>query len=766
MSKPSFSVVAVVRNEAKCLPRLMASLGDFIERGGDVVIVDTGSTDDTAKVAREYGAKVTEVGDRFRITIDKKTADDINAKFVVEGDKDVITEGDSLFDFSSARNFAASLAENDMVTFVDGDEELTVMNIDRINELIADGFEKFSYHFIFSHRPDGSEGISFTQSKFYDRRKIKWTNIIHEYLTGKGKTMYLDRQTYLLEHWQNAETNRSGYLRGLALDCWQHLDYDRNSHYFAREMFYTGRYKSAIKEFERHISMKGWPAERGQSLVYIGDCYRALGEDKKALQAWHDSFELEPKRREALMRLAWYWYANQQWQKAAAYANAALTIKRDDFYSNKTEHYTNEPHEILYVSLWWLGQREASKEHFLKALEYSPNHPKYLHDRQFYGMGNYKDIGIEGWMTALELDFLHEEAKKHKSICEIGSWKGRSTHALLTGTSGYVTAVDHFKGSDDVKDKTNALGASGDVYAQFMKNVGHLNNLEVVRKPSLEAAVEIMDKYDMVFIDALHTYEGVKADIEAWKDKAEVVLCGHDYCDAWPEVKRAVDEAFGQPDEVHGSIWVKRIRKFPKVMHCIWVGDRPAPMKWIDTWKEKHPDWEHILWDNDKVFGRTWINQKHVDYYREKQIWHGLADVIRYEILHEYGGFLHAADSECLRPVDELIDCDHDAWGVYENEKVRPGLISPLYACRKGNDFAWQLIQGLKAKKEVGEPWMTTGNLYMKQMHERLKDRRFKVFPSYYFNPKHYTGEEYTGDFKPYSRQFWGSTLKAYDEKS
>ena len=763
MTKPSFSIVAIVKNEAKCLPRLMASLKDFIGRGGDVVIVDTGSTDDTAKVAREHGAKVTEVGKRYLITVDKQTADDINAKFVVGNEEKVINEGDTLFDFSAARNFAASLAENDMVTFVDGDEELTVMDIDKIDSLIAEGYEKFSYHFIFSHRGDGSEGISFTQSKFYDRRKMKWTNLIHEYLTGEGKAIYLDRSMYLLEHWQNAETNRSGYLKGLALDCWQHLDYDRNSHYFAREMYYTGRYRSAIQEFERHIGMKRWPAERGQSLVYKGECHKLLGEEKEAVRAWQDAFEMEPKRRASLMSLAWYWYAKKDWQKAAAYANAALTIRRDDFYSNKTEHYTNEPHEILYVSLWWLGQKEASKEHFLKALDYCPNHPKYLNDRQFYGLGNYNDIGIEGWMTAVELDFLHEEAKRHKSICEVGSWKGRSTHALLTGTEGLVTAVDHFKGSDDVKDQTKALGASEDVYAQFLKNVGHLPNLKVVKKSSLEAAAEITERFDMVFIDALHTYEGVKADIEAWKDKAEVVLCGHDYSDVWPGVKQAVDEAFGKPDEVHGSIWVKRIRKFPKVMHCIWVGPKPAPMKWIDTWKEKHPDWEYILWDNDKVFSRTWINQKHVDFYREKEIWHGLADVIRYEILYEYGGFLHAADSECLRPVDELID-DHDAWGVYENEKVRPGLISPLYACRKGNGFAWKLIQGLKAKKEVGEPWMTTGNLYMKEMVEKANDPKVKIFPSYYFSPKHYTGEEYKGDFKPYARQFWGSTKGAYED--
>ena len=85
--------------------------------------------------------------------------------------------------------------------------------------------------------------------------------------------------------------------------------------------------------------------------------------------------------------------------------------------------------------------------------------------------------------------------------------------------------------------------------------------------------------------------------------------------------------------------------KIPKIIHKIWVGDKPAPMKWINTWVEKHPDWEHILWDNDKVYSRKWINEKHIGQYTEEGLWHGVADIIRYEILYEYGGIVSGEDS-------------------------------------------------------------------------------------------------------------------------
>lgn len=203
----------------------------------------------------------------------------------------------------------------------------------------------------------------------------------------------------------------------------------------------------------------------------------------------------------------------------------------------------------------------------------------------------------------------------------------------------------------------------------------------------------------------------------------------------------------------------------PKILHHIWVGPRPAPMEWIKTWYEKHPDWEHILWDNDKVFNREWKNQRLVDEYRARECWHGVADVVRYEILHEFGGLMPGADSVCERNTEELFDRYHDAWAVYENETVRPGLITPLYACRKGAEFALRLIEELK-DKESGEPWLTTGNCYMRDMVAKHRPSLLRIFPSHYFNPIHYTGHTYSGPDKPFSVQKWGTTLKSYNQKN
>ena len=195
---------------------------------------------------------------------------------------------------------------------------------------------------------------------------------------------FLPESIIKLEHYQNELTNRTGYLRGLALDCFLHPENDRNSHYLAREMLWTGRPKSAIKEFKRHIEMNRWEAERGQSMVFIGDAYKMLQNEEEMVDWYNQAFILDSGRREAVLRLAQHFYEKGDAQKVACYCAMALEIGNGSFYANNQSHYTHYPHELMYWAKWQLGDKEGSKEHFLKALKYQPLNPKYLRDAQFY----------------------------------------------------------------------------------------------------------------------------------------------------------------------------------------------------------------------------------------------------------------------------------------------------------------------------------------------------------------------------------------------
>ena len=383
MNQPNFSVVLIGRNESKTLPRLLESLKEFKERGGEIVYCDTGSTDGTPDVARSAGCKVTEAGERFITTIDLKTAKKINNKFIIAGEQAVVQPGDRLFDFSSARNFAATLASNDVIATPDCDEAYTKLDIDKVNDAIEKGVEQLEYQFVYAHKPDGKPAIQFLHCKFYDRRKLKWTGVVHEILSGNARKQYFTEDIIFLEHYQNAETNRSKYLTGLAYDCYVNPINDRNSHYFARELFWTGRPKSAIREFERHIKMNAWAPERAQSHVWMGHCQKVLGNPEKAEELFLKAFAVEPTRRIGFIEAASLAFEKHNANKVAAYATAALQIPWDGYYSNDQAIFRHVPHEMLYWALSVQGKREEADKHVLKCLEYEPDNGKFLHDWRF-----------------------------------------------------------------------------------------------------------------------------------------------------------------------------------------------------------------------------------------------------------------------------------------------------------------------------------------------------------------------------------------------
>jgi len=164
---------------------------------------------------------------------------------------------------------------------------------------------------------------------------------------------------------------------------------------------------------------------------------------------------------------------------------------------------------------------------------------------------------IEGWMSQQELEWLYMTATRMESVAEIGAFKGRTTIALAEACRGRVIAIDHWLGDDDGNKVLRGIYDNEDVAAIFANNVQPYKNVEMLRLASVDAAsllASVGDRVDMTFIDGEHTYESVKADIEAWMPRTRRILCGHDYNREWPGVMKAVNEKFRSVNVV-GSIW-------------------------------------------------------------------------------------------------------------------------------------------------------------------------------------------------------------------
>ncbi len=130
---------------------------------------------------------------------------------------------------------------------------------------------------------------------------------------------------------------------------------------------------------------------------------------------------------------------------------------------------------------------------------------------------------------------IHSRAKEGMKVCEVGSWKGGSAETIgniVKENNGMLCCVDNWKGNEGVAGHVEAK--NGDVFAIFERNMercGLNDYVTAIKANSVDAAKSFPDGYfDVVFIDADHRYDHVKADIMAWMKKVRVggVLCGHD----------------------------------------------------------------------------------------------------------------------------------------------------------------------------------------------------------------------------------------------
>ena len=156
------------------------------------------------------------------------------------------------------------------------------------------------------------------------------------------------------------------------------------------------------------------------------------------------------------------------------------------------------------------------------------------------------------------------------SMIEIGSFSGDSA-AIFAKNFESVICVDPWQSNYDSTGVDKAsdpqLYNMNEVENEFNKLLTLYPNIIKLKTTSRIACKELKSegkKFDMVYIDALHTYEGVKEDIMLWRSMVgeDGIISGHDYHSKhFPGVKKAVDEFFTQEQITTflDSSWMVRV---------------------------------------------------------------------------------------------------------------------------------------------------------------------------------------------------------------
>ena len=263
---PSLSLCMIVKNEADRIDACLLSACQYVD---EIIVVDTGSTDDTKKCCPEYGAKV------FDMT------PETHPESFFRDQKGSCPPPHSglwaLGDFAAARNFSFSLATGDFILWLDADDVLEGGDLLRglVNSMNARGQTTAIMTYDYSHDSSGRVTTKLLRERIIKRGTAKWVGRVHEFLDGVDRTKArVISDIKVVHNWRlhEGEIVRRNY-KILMREVEKNPDPD------ARTLFYLGNEarffdpERAIWAYDRYVRKSRSLEERSLAHVRLGELY-------------------------------------------------------------------------------------------------------------------------------------------------------------------------------------------------------------------------------------------------------------------------------------------------------------------------------------------------------------------------------------------------------------------------------------------------------------------------------------------------------------
>lgn len=344
----------IVKNEEKNIERCLDSVGGLFD---EIIIADTGSSDNTKALAARYTDKI----------YDFKWIDD----------------------FSAARNFSFSKAEGDYIIWLDADDVIDAANLEKFKKIKSDcdgSIDVYMLKYAASFDEEGKPTF-----EYYRERIIKndgtffWSGRVHEVITPHGNIRYFDAAVYHKKD-KRAYTDRNLKIYEKQLGDGVKFS-PREQYYYSRELYYNGRYKDAIENFDRFLNGKyGWVENKIEACQMKANCYLRTGDKKLALKSLYDSFYYDLPRAEICCAIGDIFFAEEEYIQSVYWYETALGCKphpeRGGF-TNK-DSYGFTPLMQLCVCYYRLGNIKQSKACNDRAAEIKPSNAGVLYNKKFF----------------------------------------------------------------------------------------------------------------------------------------------------------------------------------------------------------------------------------------------------------------------------------------------------------------------------------------------------------------------------------------------
>ena len=347
----TLSVCLIVKDEQEVLERCLNCVSKIAD---EIVIVDTGSTDQTVKIAKKFTDKV-----YFFKWCD---------------------------DFSAARNYAFDLATCDLLMWLDADDIITEENCAKINKL-KNAFDDYDMAVLPYAAAFDNEKPTFVYNReriFRRDKGYRFSGEVHEAVVPDGKIYYSDAVIFHKKEKENEPLRNLRILQrkiasGKALD-------GREKFYYGRELLFNSMYREAIAVLKDFLNGNGWFVNKAEACLNLYQAYKALGEEENAISSLLHGLTVCPPNSQVCCILGEYFLNRKEYDFSVYWYKAALTAGNGERYGSfcNTDYCAFIPYMQLCVLYDRLGEKQKSYEYNIKAGEIKPHNENYLSNVKYF----------------------------------------------------------------------------------------------------------------------------------------------------------------------------------------------------------------------------------------------------------------------------------------------------------------------------------------------------------------------------------------------